>query len=49
MSFIRTVLGDVAPGSLGRCYAHEHVIIDRSYTTQLFPEIHLPSVENGFR
>jgi predicted metal-dependent phosphotriesterase family hydrolase len=49
MSFIRTVLGDVAPGSLGRCYAHEHVIIDRSYTTQLFPEIHLPSVEKAVR
>ena len=37
MTFIRTVLGDVAPAELGRCYAHEHVIIDRSYTTQLFP------------
>jgi phosphotriesterase-related protein len=49
MTFIRTVLGDVAPESLGRCYAHEHVIIDRSYTTQLFPEIHLPSVENAVR
>lgn len=49
MSFIRTVLGDVAPSALGRCYAHEHLIIDRSYTTQLFPEIHLPSVENAVR
>ena len=33
MSFIRTVLGDIAPDALGRCYAHEHLIIDRSYTT----------------
>ncbi len=49
MTFIRTVLGDVAPEKLGRCYAHEHVIIDRSYTTQLFPDIHLPSVENAVR
>ena len=49
MSFIRTVLGDVAPKELGVCYAHEHLIIDRSYTTQLFPEIHLPSAENAVR
>jgi len=49
MSFIRTVLGDISPDSLGRCYAHEHLIIDRSYTTQLFPDIHLPSVENAVR
>jgi 5-phospho-D-xylono-1,4-lactonase len=49
MSFIRTVLGDISPDSLGRCYAHEHLIIDKSYTTQLFPDIHLPSVENAVR
>lgn len=49
MSFIRTVLGDIAPAQLGACYAHEHLIIDRSYTTQLFPDIHLPSVENAVR
>jgi phosphotriesterase-related protein len=49
MTLIRTVLGDIAPEQLGRCYAHEHVIIDRSYTTQLFPDIHLPSVENAVR
>jgi phosphotriesterase-related protein len=49
MSFIRTVLGDISPDALGRCYAHEHLIIDRSYTTQLFPDIHLPSVENAVR
>jgi phosphotriesterase-related protein len=47
MSFIRTVLGDVAPDQLGRCYAHEHLIIDPSYTTQLFPEILLPSVDRA--
>lgn len=49
MTFIRTVLGDVAPSSLGACYAHEHVIIDKSYATQLAPDIFLPSVENGVR
>jgi phosphotriesterase-related protein len=47
MSFIRTVLGDIAPERLGRCYAHEHVIIDPSYTTQLFPEILLPSADKA--
>ncbi len=47
MSLIRTVLGDIRPSDLGRTYAHEHLIIDRSYTTQLFPDIHLPSVENA--
>src|SRR5260370_12328228 len=47
MSFIRTVLGDIPPGSLGRCYAHEHLLIERSYVTQVFPEIHLPSAENA--
>ncbi|HXX94507.1 MAG TPA: aryldialkylphosphatase [Planctomycetota bacterium] len=47
MSHVRTVLGDVRPETLGRVYAHEHVIIDRSYTTQIFPEILLPSVENA--
>ena len=34
MSFIRTVLGDIAPAQLGKCYAHEHVIIDKSYITR---------------
>ena len=49
MTYIRTVLGDIAPGSLGRCYAHEHVIIDHSYATQLVPDILLPSVEKAVR
>jgi phosphotriesterase-related protein len=49
MSFIRTVLGDVKPADLGVTYAHEHVIIERSYTTMVEPDIHLPSVENAIR
>jgi phosphotriesterase-related protein len=49
MSFIRTVLGDVPPPALGACYAHEHLIIEKSYTTQLFPDIHLPSVDNAVK
>lgn len=30
---IRTVLGDIAPEQMGVCYAHEHLIIDASFTT----------------
>jgi phosphotriesterase-related protein len=37
MSYIRTVLGDIAPDELGVCYAHEHIIIDASYTTVVDP------------
>ncbi len=49
MTFVRTVLGDIPPGSLGRCYAHEHLVIERCYVTQVFPEIYLPSAENAVR
>jgi predicted metal-dependent phosphotriesterase family hydrolase len=38
MSFVRTVLGDIAPADLGVCSAHEHVIIDRSFTTHATPD-----------
>lgn len=31
--FIRTVLGDIASEQMGVCYAHEHLIIDASFTT----------------
>ncbi len=43
----RTVLGDVP--SLGRTYAHEHIVINPGYVVQLFPDLLLPSVENGAR
>ena len=46
---IRTVLGDIAPSQLGRTYAHEHLVIEPSYVVQLFPDLLLPSVENGAR
>jgi phosphotriesterase-related protein len=49
MSFVRSVLGDLDPSALGRTYAHEHLIIDPSYVVQLFPDLLLPSVENGAR
>lgn len=45
MNFVRTLLGDIAPGQLGVCYAHEHVIIDPSYLTEQCPDFRLDSVE----
>ena len=47
MSFCRAVLGDVPADTLGRTYAHEHIVIDPGYVVQLFPDLLLPSVENG--
>lgn len=47
MSFVRTVLGDIAPEQLGVCYAHEHIIIDDNVATMRFPDFRLPSVENA--
>jgi len=47
MNKIRTVLGDIAPGELGCCYAHEHIIIDDSVATLRYPDFHLHSVEYG--
>lgn len=44
MSFVRTVLGDIAPGELGLCHAHEHVIIDPSYMREKFPEFAISDV-----
>lgn len=48
-TFIRTVLGDIAPEQLGVCYAHEHVIIDPGYMTEKFPDFRLDSVELASR
>lgn len=47
MSFVRTVLGDIAAAELGVCYAHEHVIIDRSFTTHGNPDFLLDDVERA--
>lgn len=46
-SFVRTVLGDVPAGELGVCYAHEHIVIDRSYVTTKYPEYLLDSVQEA--
>lgn len=44
MSFVRTILVDIPSESLGACYAHEHIIIDRCFATQAHPEILLDDV-----
>lgn len=33
MSFVRTVLGDIAPEEMGLTYSHEHVVIEESFPT----------------
>jgi predicted metal-dependent phosphotriesterase family hydrolase len=47
MSNVRTVLGDVAPETLGVTYCHEHLIIDAPLVADRFPHISLPSVEEA--
>ena len=44
-SFVRTVLGDIPAAQLGVCYAHEHLIIDPSFTTHLMPDFLLDDVD----
>lgn len=46
---IRTILGDIPPGQLGVCYAHEHIIIDASFTTHQNPEFLLDCVDAASR
>lgn len=45
MSFVRTVLGDVAPETLGITYSHEHVMIDGGRPVQMVPEFDLGDVD----
>jgi 5-phospho-D-xylono-1,4-lactonase len=47
MSFVRTVLGDIPAAELGVCDAHEHVIIDASFTTLGNPDFLLDDVERA--
>ncbi|CAN5585084.1 phosphotriesterase-related protein [soil metagenome] len=44
MPYVRTILGDIDSTLLGVCYAHEHVVIDESYTTQQTPDFLLADV-----
>ncbi|MBA2700683.1 MAG: aryldialkylphosphatase [Chloroflexi bacterium] len=45
MTFVRTVLGDIAPSELGVTYAHEHLVIDGGRPVELEPEFDLGDVE----
>jgi predicted metal-dependent phosphotriesterase family hydrolase len=47
MPFLRTVLGDLPAEQAGICYAHEHLIIDPSFTTYCNPDFLLDSVERA--
>ena len=45
MTFVRTVLGDIAPEELGVTYSHEHLVIDGGRPVQVEPEFDLADVE----
>ena len=45
MTFVRTVLGDIAPEELGVTYAHEHLVIDGGRPVELEPEFDLGDAE----
>jgi 5-phospho-D-xylono-1,4-lactonase len=47
VSFLRTVLGDIPATDAGVCYAHEHIIIDRSFATFRYPDFLIDSVEKA--
>lgn len=47
MAFLRTVNGDIAAADAGVCYAHEHIIIDPSFTTFCNPDFLLDSVDHA--
>jgi len=45
MTFVRTVLGDIDPGSLGVTYAHEHLVIDGGRPVEMSPDFLLGDVD----
>ncbi len=45
--FLRTVLGDITPAELGVTYAHEHLIIDKSFTTYNSPDFELSDLDKA--
>jgi len=45
MTFVRTVLGDIAPEDLGVTYAHEHLVIDGGRPVEMEPEFDLGDVD----
>lgn len=44
MTFIRTVLGDIDPSTLGVTYAHEHLVIDTGRPVEMHPDFLLDDV-----
>jgi predicted metal-dependent phosphotriesterase family hydrolase len=47
VGFLRTVLGDIPASGAGICYAHEHIIIERGFTTSQYPDFLIDSVEKA--
>lgn len=45
--FVRTVLGDIPASELGVTYAHEHIIIDPSFTTHTTPAFELSNIDKA--
>jgi predicted metal-dependent phosphotriesterase family hydrolase len=45
MTFIRTVLGDIAPAELGVTYAHEHLVIDGGRPVEMSPDFLLADLD----
>ena len=45
MSFVRTILGDLSTSELGRCSAHEHIIIDGLLIAERHPDFLLDDIE----
>ena len=44
MSFVRTVLGDIDPDSMGFTSSHDHVVIEESFPTLSNPDFILNDV-----
>jgi predicted metal-dependent phosphotriesterase family hydrolase len=45
VTFVRTVLGDIAPAELGITYAHEHLVIDGGRPVEMSPDFLLADVD----
>jgi len=45
MTFVRTVLGDIAPATLGITYAHEHLVIDGGRPVEMSADFLLADVD----
>ena len=45
MTFVRTVLGDVPPDTLGSTYAHEHLVIDGGRPVEMSPDFLLADLD----